>query len=138
MALSPSLEYFRTALLSFSAKGQMFKVNVNASKKLLWRERTTLGSSRSPNFPQGSINPCEGLLAFSTYTRVSMLLLLFTVQDCPDCEDSQFCHSSRVSHPQLHLGNRSSNLIDLRFIFGRPHKRLRINVVTLQIIEDDV
>ncbi|GKD34539.1 hypothetical protein Tco_1250048, partial [Tanacetum coccineum] len=24
--------------------------------------------------------------------------------DCPDCEDSQFCHSSRVSHPQLHLG----------------------------------
>ncbi|GKG39693.1 hypothetical protein Tco_0463838, partial [Tanacetum coccineum] len=25
--------------------------------------------------------------------------------DCPDCEDSQFCHSSRVSHPQLHFGN---------------------------------
>ncbi|GJT53702.1 reverse transcriptase domain-containing protein [Tanacetum coccineum] len=25
--------------------------------------------------------------------------------DCPDCEDSQFCHSSRVSHPQLHIGN---------------------------------
>ncbi|GKC11711.1 hypothetical protein Tco_1008493 [Tanacetum coccineum] len=25
-------------------------------------------------------------------------------KDCPDCEDSQFCHSSRVSHPQLHLG----------------------------------
>ncbi|GJW03715.1 reverse transcriptase domain-containing protein [Tanacetum coccineum] len=24
--------------------------------------------------------------------------------DCPDCKDSQFCHSStRVSHPQLHL-----------------------------------
>ncbi|GJS02669.1 hypothetical protein Tco_0319177, partial [Tanacetum coccineum] len=22
-------------------------------------------------------------------------------KDCPDCEDSQFCHSSRVSHPQL-------------------------------------
>ncbi|GKA53100.1 hypothetical protein Tco_0746415 [Tanacetum coccineum] len=27
-------------------------------------------------------------------------------KDCPDCEDSQFCHSSRVSHPQLHLGIR--------------------------------
>ncbi|GJU34116.1 hypothetical protein Tco_1182470 [Tanacetum coccineum] len=26
------------------------------------------------------------------------------ILDCPDCEDSQFCHSSRVSHPQLHLG----------------------------------
>ncbi|GJT40506.1 hypothetical protein Tco_0940371 [Tanacetum coccineum] len=25
-------------------------------------------------------------------------------KDCPDCEDSQFCHSSRVSHPQLQLG----------------------------------
>ncbi|GJT68705.1 hypothetical protein Tco_1020185 [Tanacetum coccineum] len=34
------------------------------------------------------------------------------VHDCPDCEDSQFCHSSRVSHPQLHLGIRYPNLID--------------------------
>ncbi|GJT10279.1 hypothetical protein Tco_0857321 [Tanacetum coccineum] len=33
-------------------------------------------------------------------------------KDCPDCEDSQFCHSSRVSHPQLHLGIRYPNLID--------------------------
>ncbi|GJZ64957.1 hypothetical protein Tco_0621653 [Tanacetum coccineum] len=32
--------------------------------------------------------------------------------DCPDCEDSQFCHSSRVSHPQLQLGIRYPNLID--------------------------
>ncbi|GJR05701.1 hypothetical protein Tco_0528685 [Tanacetum coccineum] len=36
----------------------------------------------------------------------------WTVEDCPDCEDSQFCHSSRVSHPQLHLGIRYPNLID--------------------------
>ncbi|GJU70464.1 hypothetical protein Tco_1256723 [Tanacetum coccineum] len=35
-----------------------------------------------------------------------------SVVDCPDCEDSQFCHSSRVSHPQLHLGIRYPNLID--------------------------
>ncbi|GJU57207.1 hypothetical protein Tco_1234973 [Tanacetum coccineum] len=34
------------------------------------------------------------------------------ILDCPDCEDSQFCHSSRVSHPQLHLGIRYPNLID--------------------------
>ncbi|GJX31814.1 hypothetical protein Tco_0241669 [Tanacetum coccineum] len=34
------------------------------------------------------------------------------IPDCPDCEDSQFCHSSRVSHPQLHLGIRYPNLID--------------------------
>ncbi|GJS29460.1 reverse transcriptase domain-containing protein [Tanacetum coccineum] len=33
-------------------------------------------------------------------------------RDCPDCEDSQFCHSSRVSHLQLHLGIRYPNLID--------------------------
>ncbi|GJX42987.1 hypothetical protein Tco_0259663 [Tanacetum coccineum] len=33
-------------------------------------------------------------------------------KDCPDCEDSQFCHSSRVSHPQLQLGIRYPNLID--------------------------
>ncbi|GKG41266.1 hypothetical protein Tco_0470478, partial [Tanacetum coccineum] len=26
--------------------------------------------------------------------------------DCPDCEDSQFRHSSRVSHPQLQFGIR--------------------------------
>ncbi|GKF94746.1 hypothetical protein Tco_0284446, partial [Tanacetum coccineum] len=32
--------------------------------------------------------------------------------DCPDCDDSQFCHSSRVSHPQLQLGIRYPNLID--------------------------
>ncbi|GJY91484.1 hypothetical protein Tco_0506680 [Tanacetum coccineum] len=32
--------------------------------------------------------------------------------DCPDCEDSQFCHSSRVSHLQLQLGIRYPNLID--------------------------
>ncbi|GJR45509.1 reverse transcriptase domain-containing protein [Tanacetum coccineum] len=36
----------------------------------------------------------------------------FSTLDCPDCEDSQFCHSSRVSHPQLHLGIRYPNLID--------------------------
>ncbi|GJR58041.1 hypothetical protein Tco_1500203 [Tanacetum coccineum] len=33
-------------------------------------------------------------------------------KDCPDCEDSQFCHSSRVSHLQLQLGIRYPNLID--------------------------
>ncbi|GJW80800.1 hypothetical protein Tco_0144775 [Tanacetum coccineum] len=37
---------------------------------------------------------------------------IFAYVDCPDCEDSQFCHSSRVSHPQLHLGIRYPNLID--------------------------
>ncbi|GJV53077.1 hypothetical protein Tco_0712595 [Tanacetum coccineum] len=36
----------------------------------------------------------------------------FMPDDCPDCEDSQFCHSSRVSHPQLQLGIRYPNLID--------------------------
>ncbi|GJR80787.1 hypothetical protein Tco_0151572 [Tanacetum coccineum] len=37
---------------------------------------------------------------------------IFAYVDCPDCEDSQFCHSSRVSHLQLHLGIRYPNLID--------------------------
>ncbi|GJW16237.1 hypothetical protein Tco_0020370 [Tanacetum coccineum] len=35
-----------------------------------------------------------------------------TYRRLPDCEDSQFCHSSRVSHLQLHLGIRYPNLID--------------------------
>ncbi|GJR03071.1 reverse transcriptase domain-containing protein [Tanacetum coccineum] len=35
-----------------------------------------------------------------------------SILDCPDCEDSQFCHSSRVSHLQLQLGIRYPNLID--------------------------
>ncbi|GJY83670.1 hypothetical protein Tco_0497046 [Tanacetum coccineum] len=43
--------------------------------------------------------------------RVHVLNVL-PLEDCPDCEDSQFCHSSRVSHPQLHLGIRYPNLID--------------------------
>ncbi|GJZ52504.1 retrovirus-related pol polyprotein from transposon TNT 1-94 [Tanacetum coccineum] len=30
-------------------------------------------------------------------------------KDCPDYEDSQFCRSSRVSHPQLHFGPKSKN-----------------------------
>ncbi|GJY49169.1 reverse transcriptase domain-containing protein [Tanacetum coccineum] len=46
-----------------------------------------------------------GLEVDKTYTTVMLM-------DCPDCEDSQFCHSSRVSHPQLHLGIRYPNLID--------------------------
>ncbi|GJQ91417.1 reverse transcriptase domain-containing protein [Tanacetum coccineum] len=37
--------------------------------------------------------------------------VLLTPRDCPDCEDSQFCHSSRVSHPQLHFGK--SNILIL-------------------------
>ncbi|GJV71515.1 hypothetical protein Tco_1491510 [Tanacetum coccineum] len=41
--------------------------------------------------------------------KIEPELCNFTMDvDCPDCEDSQFCHSSRVSHPQLHLGNRYS------------------------------
>ncbi|GJY83526.1 hypothetical protein Tco_0496902 [Tanacetum coccineum] len=32
--------------------------------------------------------------------------------DCPDCEDSQFCHSSEFQHLQLQLGIRYPNLID--------------------------
>ncbi|GJW71311.1 hypothetical protein Tco_0128228 [Tanacetum coccineum] len=43
---------------------------------------------------------------------LSIVDILVPSQDCPDCEDSQFCHSSRVSHPQLHLGIRYPNLID--------------------------
>ncbi|GJZ36960.1 hypothetical protein Tco_0583151 [Tanacetum coccineum] len=47
-----------------------------------------------------------------TTTRNKNILVAVDYMDCPDCEDSQFCHSSRVSHPQLHLGIRYPNLID--------------------------
>ncbi|GJT63080.1 hypothetical protein Tco_1006613 [Tanacetum coccineum] len=76
------------------------------------KERTTLGSSRSPNFPQGSINPCDGSSIATLNKRFVGGTPCLSVVDCPDCEDSQFCHSSRVSHPQLHLGIRYPNLID--------------------------
>ncbi|GJY14973.1 hypothetical protein Tco_0385395 [Tanacetum coccineum] len=46
------------------------------------------------------------------YTIAITPVLSTEEPDCPDCEDSQFCHSSRVSHPQLHLGIRYPNLID--------------------------
>ncbi|GJU18466.1 hypothetical protein Tco_1393684 [Tanacetum coccineum] len=45
-------------------------------------------------------------------TDIPPLSISLQKKDCPDCEDSQFCHSSRVSHPQLHLGIRYPNLID--------------------------
>ncbi|GKF47504.1 hypothetical protein Tco_0137306, partial [Tanacetum coccineum] len=52
----------------------------------------------------------------SVYDQIRICPKLMTpsviVQDCPDCEDSQFCHSSRVSHLQLQLGIRYPNLID--------------------------
>ncbi|GJY80007.1 hypothetical protein Tco_0492758 [Tanacetum coccineum] len=47
-----------------------------------------------------------------TSLRLNCMDLSSISYDCPDCEDSQFCHSSRVSHPQLQLGIRYPNLID--------------------------
>ncbi|GJV47353.1 hypothetical protein Tco_1437565 [Tanacetum coccineum] len=84
----------------------------SSRQALLWRERTTLGSSRSPNFPQGSINPCDGSSIATLNKRFVGGTPCLSVVDCPDCEDSQFCHSSRVSHLQLQLGIRYPNLID--------------------------
>ncbi|GJU47417.1 hypothetical protein Tco_1204683 [Tanacetum coccineum] len=60
-------------------------------------------------------------------------------KDCPDCEDSQFCHSSRVSHPQLQLGIRYPNLIDNVLSFAYlTITGLRINVIPFKTLEDDV
>ncbi|GJT23316.1 reverse transcriptase domain-containing protein [Tanacetum coccineum] len=105
MALSPSLGICRTTMLSFLSQRAKFQSEWSSRQALLWRERTTLGSSRSPNFPQGSINPCDGSSIATLNKRFVGGTPCLSVVDCPDCEDSQFCHSSRVSHPQLHLGN---------------------------------
>ncbi|GJV53934.1 hypothetical protein Tco_1449675 [Tanacetum coccineum] len=50
-------------------------------------------------------NEFAGELILPKSISPEMRKLNLTRKDCPDCEDSQFCHSSRVSHPQLHLGN---------------------------------
>ncbi|GJT09282.1 hypothetical protein Tco_0856324 [Tanacetum coccineum] len=54
----------------------------------------------------------RGLLSKWVEAKASPPMMPRIMEDCPDCEDSQFCHSSRVSHPQLHLGIRYPNLID--------------------------
>ncbi|GJT11607.1 putative reverse transcriptase domain-containing protein [Tanacetum coccineum] len=46
------------------------------------------------------------------FSRVFPCCLLFISRLARHCEDSQFCHSSRVSHPQLQLGIRYPNHID--------------------------
>ncbi|GKA88494.1 hypothetical protein Tco_0810258 [Tanacetum coccineum] len=85
---------------------------VIASSTTLEGTYHTWGSSRSPNFPQGSINPCDGSSIATLNKRFVGGTPCLSVVDCPDCEDSQFCHSSRVSHLQLQLGIRYPNLID--------------------------
>ncbi|GJQ93457.1 reverse transcriptase domain-containing protein [Tanacetum coccineum] len=104
------LKYFRFGTVELSqANGPNFKVMVIASS-ILWRERTHLVVQIS-KLSQGSLNPCDGSSICDPKQALrggnSML-----IRNCPDCEDSQFCHSSRVSHPQLHLGIRYPNLID--------------------------
>ncbi|GJY85104.1 hypothetical protein Tco_0499130 [Tanacetum coccineum] len=63
------------------------------------------------HFPEEDI-PKENFIIFSYYPLFDLDEEIASTKDCPDCEDSQFCHSSRVSHPQLHLGIRYPNLID--------------------------
>ncbi|GJY32195.1 hypothetical protein Tco_0415690 [Tanacetum coccineum] len=68
----------------------------------------------SKTLPQGLINPCAGSAAATLNKR-----FVGGSHDCPDCEDSQFCHSSRVSHPQLHL---ESDILILRTGSGYQQK----------------
>ncbi|GJS47744.1 reverse transcriptase domain-containing protein [Tanacetum coccineum] len=90
---------------------------------------TFRGDSRTPWFADFANYHAGGFIVKGMSTQqknsdvcTAMKLLRFSqldhngptgdIMDCPDCEDSQFCHSSRVSHPQLHLGIRYPNLID--------------------------
>ncbi|GJR14204.1 reverse transcriptase domain-containing protein [Tanacetum coccineum] len=84
--------------------------------------------SQRDEMPQNSIQVCEifdvwgidfmGPFPSSKGNKYILVALfgapraIIVIADCPDCEDSQFCHSSRVSHPQLQLGIRYPNLID--------------------------
>ncbi|GKF69630.1 hypothetical protein Tco_0202687 [Tanacetum coccineum] len=74
------------------------------SKKGIEVDNTTLGSSRSPNFPQGSINPCDGSSIVTLNKRFVGGTPFFRF-DCPDCEDSQFCHSSKSFTSSASFGN---------------------------------
>ncbi|GJR63837.1 hypothetical protein Tco_0009902 [Tanacetum coccineum] len=86
MALFTSLSIpYGTVELS-QANGPNFKVNGHRVKHY-WRERTTLGSSRSPNFPQGSINPCDGSSIVTLNKRFVGGTPCLSVVDCPDWED---------------------------------------------------
>ncbi|GJU62793.1 hypothetical protein Tco_1244628 [Tanacetum coccineum] len=111
----PSLEDFRTGnVRAFSTNGPNFKERVIASKGIYFGGNVPhLVVPDSPKLsPQGSINPCDGSSIATLNKRFVGGTPCLSVVDCPDCEDSQFCHSSRVSHLQLHLGIRYPNLID--------------------------
>ncbi|GJR93649.1 reverse transcriptase domain-containing protein [Tanacetum coccineum] len=62
MALSPSLEYFHTALLAFSSQRAKFQSDMVTRQELLWRKYHCWLSRLSQNFPQRiQLNPCDGL-----------------------------------------------------------------------------
>ncbi|GJV22026.1 hypothetical protein Tco_1371046 [Tanacetum coccineum] len=76
-------------------------------------EKTVQNQGQSPKMPKSESiqqNPAvETEPERRSYWRTNLLTHLMGREspiDFPDCEDSQFCHSSRVSHPQLQLGIR--------------------------------
>ncbi|GJX60289.1 reverse transcriptase domain-containing protein [Tanacetum coccineum] len=82
---------FPYGTVELSAK---FQSEWSSHQALLWRERTTLGSSRSPHLSQDN----KSLIA-------------------RDCEDSQVLTFIKVSHPQAIIGNPDiPNLIELNVL----------------------
>ncbi|GJZ70727.1 hypothetical protein Tco_0634578 [Tanacetum coccineum] len=77
---------------------------INEMKYQSWLRERILERTIGENVPPGSDKQDDALWPVRSATKHP--------SDCPDCEDSQFCHSSRVSHPQLQLGIRYPNLID--------------------------
>ncbi|GJT98611.1 hypothetical protein Tco_1094129 [Tanacetum coccineum] len=109
MALSPSLEYTSIrALVSFSKpNGSKFQSDYgHRVKHYFGGKRSTLGKFPISKPSPGSIYSLVMVKHRDPKTSASWEDPHDYPLDCPDCEDSQFCHSSRVSHPQLHLGIR--------------------------------
>ncbi|GJV58568.1 hypothetical protein Tco_1459573 [Tanacetum coccineum] len=104
LALSHQLEYFRTALLRLSqCQGPNFKVNGHRVMQLLWRESSTIGSSRSQTFPK--INKsCDGQASQNLNKRFVGGTHAYPIAGCEDSSVLSF--NQGVSHSQLQIGNR--------------------------------
>ncbi|GJX10197.1 hypothetical protein Tco_0200056 [Tanacetum coccineum] len=124
--LSSAIRFLRKGLRVDKANNDVIAILTHPTTVLLIMNNSIVNTG--PFRPKLSLckKGCQGrLLRWVSYSKnlTSKLLIVKERElaavhlsriesDCPDCEDSQFCHSSRVSHPQLQLGIRYPNLID--------------------------
>ncbi|GJY23168.1 reverse transcriptase domain-containing protein [Tanacetum coccineum] len=111
-------------VLLFNSRLKIFSGKLKTQNPLECPFQTSLDISNTAaveafSKPTGQISKSEWS------SRSNTTLMELPHLDCPDCEDSQFCHSSRVSHPQAHFGNPISK--SYRLTPKSKNAKVRVN-----------